>query len=468
MPGVARAEDNGRTYYAHWGNEDSRFYYLKINENAGASDQVISRTNPVEYGYSFTDGLFKRAGYSIVSFNAAADGTGAVYALDQNFDPPAAGTTVTVYAQWALDRYTIAYDLAGGSWGSDAGPDHYDYAGSTSVSIPDPVREGYLFAGWTGTGLASPTTNLEIDAGSNDKLGKHTAGTNLYARSYAATWIPITYEMTFDLSFSDDSASWKDGEAPSEGAYGAIVYDGPVTFPAAPVRAGWIFTGWKRSDGASDAIYAAGQTVEAANFASVQDETVPFEARWTRNLEVTVPLGSKEVGLSVSVDLVAGEDAGFAVGKGTSEIVNLSDGEMKVVSVAEDASDPDALGRRRENALEAFGGPSADPSKLSGVSLVLSPTSDGTTVDASKEQARFPLFGSHALTRGTWLIPASADPAGGTEGSTLRILYDLDIDRARIAVTDLELNLEAKPISSLVFTVELADPTEPDHHGAGA
>ena len=465
MPSVARAEDDGKTYYAHWGNADSTFYYVAKHDNIPDSGRFVQNTNSTAYGFSFGDAQFERAGQTITSWNTAADGSGTRYNVEQDYDPLGAGATLTVYAQWDPDRYALAYDFAGGSQAAGGSyPSSYDY-GEGSVSVSDPVRVGYDFCGWTGTGLDSPTFNLTIDRGSNDKLGEREKGTSVYARTYTATWTPHTYKMSFDLAFDDGSASWKDGEAPDAGAYDAIVYDTPVTFPKAPVRAGWIFDSWARTDEPSAERYAAEEIVDPANFESEQDAVASFEAHWARNLKVTVPLGSKDVDMAVSADLVDGTE--FDVDKGETEIVNLSDGELKVVSVREDASDVDALAARRANAIEAFGGETSDASKLDAVSFVLRPTSDGITADASKEEARFELFGSHAFETDSWRIAASTDPINGTAASTLRILYDLAFDYSKIAITDLKLNLDAKPISSLVYTVELVDQTEPSY-SAGA
>ena len=453
--------DPGVIYYAHWGNEATKFYYLNMNDNIPGSGKVVSNSNPITYSFAFDDILFKRTGYSITSWTTNANGSGTKYNVGQNYPAMPQGSTTTVYAQWQLDRYDIAYDLSGGSWSSgDAPPAHYDY-GNAVVEIPDPVRTGYTFTGWTGTGLSEPTVGLAIDASSNDKLGEHVLGTNVYARSYVATWKANTYQMTFDLAFKDGSASWKDGEEPEEGAYDLIAYDAAVTFPKAPVRSGWIFGSWVRTDDPAGASFSAEQTVDAANFESEQDAVASFEAHWVKNLKVTVPIGSQNVDMGVSVDLVDGE--AFEVDRAVADIVNLSDGELKVVSIGEDDSDRTALDERRANAVEAFGGASADAAKLGAVSFVLRPTDDGETGDSSKEEARFELFGSHVMATDTWRLLASSDPVNGTEDSTLHVLYDLAFDYSKIAITDLKINLDVKPISSLVYTVELVDSTEPEY-----
>ncbi len=363
------------------------------------------------------------------------------------------------------DLYAKPYDHASESYEEAANASDKRIAEVVATS-----RIGYRFDGyWTTRSAESGSEVIDgrtVEAkqyyGANMEPMGAWSENDLATTTLYAHWSPITYGLSFDLGFED--AAWKEGEGPAQGAYEKIVYDTAVTLPKAPVRAGWTFDAWVATDDASER-YAAEETVNPANFASEQDAVAIFEAHWVKNLDVIVPLGSKDVDMAVSADLVDG--TAFDIDKGVAEIVNLSDGELKVVSVREDVSDPDALAARRANALEAFGGTTSDASKLDAVSFVLRPTSDGTTADASKEEARFALFGSHAFETDSWRIPASTDPVNGTTSSTLRILYDMAFDYSKIAITDLKLNLEAKPISSLIYTVELADTTVPSY-GAGA
>lgn len=87
------------------------------------------------------------------------------------------GATITLYAQWSVIEYTLSYDLAGGSVESP-NPTSYTIE-SSSITLNNPTKTGYTFAGWTGTDLAEATTTVTIAAGSTGN------------RSYTATWTPI-------------------------------------------------------------------------------------------------------------------------------------------------------------------------------------------------------------------------------------------------------------------------------------
>ena len=74
--------------------------------------------------------------------------------------------------------YAITCDLGGGSVEGE-NPAFYARE-SDDIVLVSPVRTGYDFAGWTGTGLSAPTNLVVIPHGSTGH------------RAYAATWEPIT------------------------------------------------------------------------------------------------------------------------------------------------------------------------------------------------------------------------------------------------------------------------------------
>ena len=83
--------------------------------------------------------------------------------------------------------FAINYDLDGGSLiEGDTNPDKYSTASET-FTLKNPVKAGYSFAGWTGTGLTAPTMVVVIEKGTNGD------------REYKATWLenaPDTYDLT--------------------------------------------------------------------------------------------------------------------------------------------------------------------------------------------------------------------------------------------------------------------------------
>ncbi len=87
-----------------------------------------------------------------------------------------------LYAVWGERiQYAITYNLGGGTV-DPANPEEYDV--DDTVTLNNPVRTGYSFTGWTGTGLDSPTMNVSFSESTGD-------------RSYTANWAAITVNVNF-------------------------------------------------------------------------------------------------------------------------------------------------------------------------------------------------------------------------------------------------------------------------------
>ena len=149
----------------------------------------------------------------------------------------------TVVAGFTPITYNLSYTLNGGSVAS-ANPTTYTIE-SAAITLTNPTREGYTFAGWTGTGLDAATTTVTISAGS---IGD---------RSYTATWTPTVYNINLTLNG------------------GTVATANPTTYTIEsaaitlnnPTKTGYTFAGWKLN-GAGDAMMsvtiAAGSTGDKA------------------------------------------------------------------------------------------------------------------------------------------------------------------------------------------------------------
>ncbi len=462
----------------------------------GWFDKAQTSTDPYAEGSYFCGGIGGVTGEALSKVPALSaskslyahympDGHDVVF--DANGGNHPEGTGVDTPVIWVKHGSVLPENLkTGETVNSPADPyakpyDHtsqtYEEAANASskrlADIACTSRMGYRFDGyWTTRNVESGSEVIDgrtVEAKQYYGSDMRPIGTwsenDLATTTLYAHWTPITYKMSFDLAFGDGSASWKDGEAPDASAYDAIVYDTPVTFPKAPVRAGWIFDSWVRIDEPSDESYAAQETVDPANFASEQDAIASFEAHWTRNLKATVSVGQGTAELSVTADWDANE---LMIEEGSSCLVNLTDAAIEVVSIEEDRSDASALAARKANAREAFSARVSDPAALDamlqGVRLLVQPVRDGAKTG---DIASFPLFGSYALKDGDWTIPASSDPVNGTDESTLELSFGMDIDEDKISALDLKINLQHKTISSLIYTIALVDKTEPVY-SAGA
>ena len=102
-----------------------------------------------------------RNGYTFVGWSPALPAT-----------MPAENMTVT--AQWRVNRYTITYDLDRGT--ADDNPTGYTVETET-FTLKNPTRPGYIFSGWSGTGLTGED-NLTVT------IPKGSTGN----RTYTAHW----------------------------------------------------------------------------------------------------------------------------------------------------------------------------------------------------------------------------------------------------------------------------------------
>ena len=137
---------------------------------AGVDDEVsltLSSDQPAE-------------GYSFSGYNATPDGA-ALTGSDANgwtLTMPDADVTIgAVYTP-------ITYDLDGGALPEGrANPESYTVESET-FTLVNPVRDGYVFAGWTGGGLSEPSTKVTIATGS-------TTGDKTYTATWGLAYIDV-------------------------------------------------------------------------------------------------------------------------------------------------------------------------------------------------------------------------------------------------------------------------------------
>ena len=139
-------------------------------------------------------------GYTFGGWNKA-DGTAWDYASDKVTD------NITLYAKWAANTYTIAFDTTGGS---EIAPITQDYG--TQIAAPEaPTRKGYTFKGWDKEiPETMPAENITVKA----------------------QWEINQYTIAFDTAGGSEIASITQD------------YGTAITSPADPTREGYTFIGW--------------------------------------------------------------------------------------------------------------------------------------------------------------------------------------------------------------------------------
>ena len=215
---IAAGSIGARSYTATW----TPITYNLTYELAGGS-LPEGKTNPATYTIETEDFTLvnpERTGYDFAGWT----GTGLTQATVEVKIAKGSIGDRSYVATWSPISYAISYDLGGGQLAEgESNPEEYTIE-SAAITLKNPTREGYTFAGWTGTGLEAATMEVTIAAGS------------IGARSYTATWTPITYNLTYDLA---------NGALP-EGKTNPAIYTietDEITLTN-PERTGYDFAGW--------------------------------------------------------------------------------------------------------------------------------------------------------------------------------------------------------------------------------
>ena len=241
-----RGSTGNRTYTATWTANENKIVF-HANGGEGAMSEQIVRTGETA---ALSRNTFFRNGYKFAGWSESEGGElayedGANYAM---------GTAAEyhLYAVWEVERYSVRYTLNGGSAAEN--PDTYTVE-SDSFTLANPVRTGYTFAGWTGTGLEGPTLVVTVARGS---FGD---------REYSATWTANINRVIFD-------ANGGEGTMPPQ----EIATDASAALSAnAFTRAGYTFAGWA-TEPSGEAVFADG-----AAYAMGTESSYTLYAVWTAN-----------------------------------------------------------------------------------------------------------------------------------------------------------------------------------------
>lgn len=212
-PSIVQQSGGMLEFYAKW---TANTYKLAFNANGGSGK--MAALSAVSYGQNVKlTNTFAKKGYRFVGWNTAKNGTGDAYLDGETVSGLTAvkGATVTLYAQWEAEVYSIAYDLDGGT----APALTEEYTILNTVTMPTPVRPGYKFAGWYNQ--------------ANKKVSKIAKG-SIGDQVLTARWTANTYSIKYVLG----------GGKAAKGAISKYTYDVNYVLNAIPTKKGYAFTGW--------------------------------------------------------------------------------------------------------------------------------------------------------------------------------------------------------------------------------
>lgn len=164
------AEDGATvTLYAQWSPWP---YFVHFDPNGAGTvdpDEALDQRFFHDQEQALMPCPFGLEGFHFTGWNTKADGSGEQFADEATVSESLTdedGGSVTLYAQWERDYYTVIFDANGGE--GEMGPQRVEIGLAESLDSCSFEREGYVFAGWNtapdGSGVSyQPGAALEED-----------------------------------------------------------------------------------------------------------------------------------------------------------------------------------------------------------------------------------------------------------------------------------------------------------------
>ncbi len=170
-------------------------YTVRFNANGGSGTMS---NQSFTYGASkvLTANAFTRTGYTFLGWSTSSTATSATYTDKQSVKNLTStdGGTVTLYAVWKANTYTVKYNANGGT-GSMSNSSH-TYDVSKSLTSNAFTRSGYTFLGWSTSASATSATYT------NGQSVKNLTATNGGTVNLYAVWKSDSSSITADSSYS--------------------------------------------------------------------------------------------------------------------------------------------------------------------------------------------------------------------------------------------------------------------------
>ncbi len=192
--GTSLKEDDGIlieqdiTLYAQWRPLNS--YSISYNANGGEGfiDTVYRYED--ESSIIANASNLSRKGYVFVGWNTANDGSGTGYEPSASYSE---NLDLMLYAQWDIVKYSIQYDLNGGTIIEGSNPIEYTVETDT-FTLLNPEKEGFKFLGWEDLDMQDKTFEEMVS------ITKGSAGN----RSFKAQWQQLKKcTIVFDSNGAD-------------------------------------------------------------------------------------------------------------------------------------------------------------------------------------------------------------------------------------------------------------------------
>lgn len=272
------------TLFAQWIPANSYAVLYDGNGNTGGTAPV-DPNSPYTGGSNVTilsEGSLVRTGYTFTGWNTAANGSGTAYAVNDVITNISA--SVSLFAQWTINTYTVTYDGNTNDGGTAPVDPNSPYNYNSNVTVLGQgtlTKTNYNFTGWNTASDGSGTAYA--DGGTITGIA---ANITLYAQ-----WSIITYTVTYNGNTNTGGTAPVDPNSPYDiGSNVTVLGQGTL------VKTGNTFAGWNTAADGSGTAYA-----EAGTITNLSANTTLF-AQWTVNTYTVTYDGNGNTGGTAPVD----------------------------------------------------------------------------------------------------------------------------------------------------------------------
>lgn len=278
-------------------------YKIAFNNNGG-SGTMDAITCTYDKDCTLTKNTFTKTGYTFAGWSKTSNGE-IQYTNGSIVKNLLTSGSMTLYAKWTANTYTVSYNANGGSGTMNKTTCTYDT--DCTLKANSFTKTGYTFASWT----KDSTTGTSYATGSTVKNLATSGNVNMYAK-----WNTNTYKIAYTMNNGSLGTN-----KPTSASYDAnVLVDNPTknlivtinannqgaTISKTSVSQAQTFNGWTvsglntstaKTGTASNAIttaYTGSSTKNTyfKNLTATKGATVTFTANWT-NTAVTLPTITK-------------------------------------------------------------------------------------------------------------------------------------------------------------------------------
>ena len=238
-------------------------YTIAFDANGGTGDAPAPQDGYYGQEVILTANVFTRENYGFIKWNTDAGGAGQDYADGAHVTDLSTtdGATVTLYAQWQGNQYTITFNGNGNTSGL-MDVQTARYGEQVNLNQHAYSKTGYKFREWN-----------TAEGGTGASYGDKAQVSDLGSITLFAQWDPITYYVSFSQNYIGGAHSMDDQ---------TLTYDVAENLSAnIYVREGYTFAGWN-SDYEGNGISYTDQQ-EVINLVHTDGASYFLFAMWTPN-----------------------------------------------------------------------------------------------------------------------------------------------------------------------------------------